>query len=127
MNKAIKTQLSEPEISLAYLHDIADGSNEFMVEMIDIFLQQTPDYIQQIELGIRTKDWSTVAEIAHKIRPTFAFIGVDEAKEVMSLIETKARSGKDLDTIEPEFNQFKGMSTSVLTKLNQIRNDLMGK
>lgn len=125
MTKAVKNPQSGPEISLAYLHDIADGSNEFMVEMIDIFLQQTPDYLNQIEQGIEIGDWATVAEIAHKIRPTFAFIGVDEAKEVMAVIENKARSGEDLESIAPEFREFKTLSAGVLNKLIGIRNDLL--
>ncbi|MFM6976874.1 MAG: Hpt domain-containing protein [Sphingobacteriaceae bacterium] len=115
-----------PEISLAYLHDIADGSNEFMVEMIDIFLHQTPGYLNQIETAIQHKDWVTVAEIAHKLRPTFAFIGVQEAIDAMATMEKYARSGMHLDQISVVFNEFKPLTDGLFSKLKEIRNGLAG-
>lgn len=124
MTKLRQSSSVRPEISLAYLHDIADGSNEFMVEMIDIFLNQTPAYLNQIEQAILEKDWLTVAEISHKVRPTFAFIGVKEAIDVMASIENYARSGTNLEKVAEEFNQFKPMSAELFDRLIQIRNEL---
>ncbi len=124
MNKLKSVQPAEPEISLAYLKDIADGSQEFMVEMIDIFLHQTPAYLAELEKSIENKDWSTVAEIAHKVRPTFTFIGVDQLTEIMASIEQKARSGEDLSTISKEFNEVKPLLRRVFEKLAELRKEL---
>ena len=111
-------------LNLAYLQDIADGNAEFMVEMIDIFLKQTPDYLLQIEQALVLEDWQTVAEIAHKIRPTFAFVGADETKEQMARIETLARSGKDLAEIAPIFKQTLSSSSELFEKLHLLRKEL---
>lgn len=124
MNKLKSVQSVEPEISLAYLKDIADGSQEFMVEMIDIFLHQTPGYLAQLETSIEKKDWTTVAEIAHKVRPTFTFIGVDQLTQIMASIEQKARTGEDLASISKIFNEIKPLLTRVLEKLAEMRKEL---
>lgn len=124
MTKLKQISVAEPEISLAYLSDIADGSKEFMVEMIDIFLKQTPDYLQELETGIAHQDWSTVAEIAHKIKPTFTFIGVEQATEAMSEIEKIARSGNELTQIATVFQQVKPLTQGVFSRLANIRKEL---
>lgn len=124
MTKLKQESAAGPEISLAYLHDIADGSNEFMVEMIDIFLSQTPDYFVNLEAAIQTQDWTKVAEIAHKVRPTFSFVGVDVATETLADMERNARSGEKLDKIVDDFAELKPMVNSVFSKLREIRADL---
>ncbi|MFM6954120.1 MAG: Hpt domain-containing protein [Sphingobacteriaceae bacterium] len=122
MNQAKNT--AGNTLSLAYLQDIADGNAEFMIEMMDIFLKQTPEYLVQIEQALVLEDWQTVAEIAHKIRPTFAFIGADETKEQMARIETLARSGKDLAEIAPIFKQTHSASSELFEKLRLLRKEL---
>ena len=124
MTKLKQDAAAGPEISLAYLHDIADGSNEFMVEMIDIFLSQTPEYFVNLESAIQTKDWSKVAEIAHKVRPTFSFVGVDTATETLAAMERNARSGEKLDKIVDDFAELKPMVNSVFSKLRDIKANL---
>lgn len=124
MAKVLHKSAAKLEISLNYLHDIAEGSNEFMVEMIDIFLNQTPGYINEIDTAISSGDWSVVAEIAHKVRPTFAFIGVEEASNVMAKIENLARSADQSATIKSEFEKLKPLLGSVFQRLNEIRNEL---
>lgn len=123
MTKLKAIDHTELELNLAYLHDIADGSKEFMLEMIDIFLSQTPEYVSQIQRSIEQKDWLVVAEIAHKIRPTFTFIGVDVATQTMASIEHKARSGVHLEEIAHDFNQLKPILDGVFRKLLEIRKD----
>jgi HPt (histidine-containing phosphotransfer) domain-containing protein len=84
------------EIDMSYLSDIAGGSEEFMIEMIDIFIEQTPLYFEQLEEAVNSRDWKAVGDVAHKIKPTLAFMGIEEAKDIMADIERKARiNGKN--------------------------------
>jgi HPt (histidine-containing phosphotransfer) domain-containing protein len=117
-------KFNKPSLNLAYLQDIADGNAEFMIEMIDIFLKQTPAYLAEIDEALHVEDWRTVAEISHKIRPTFAFIGADDTKDEMAKIETIARSGKDLEQIAPIFKQVQAASTTLFEKLLFLRKEL---
>lgn len=127
MSKLKQASASGPEISLAYLQDIADGSNEFMVEMIDIFLNQTPEYFENLEKAIQLGDWATVAEISHKVRPTFAFVGVESATETLAQMERNARSTKNLNQISGDFAELKPLVEGVFAKLKTIRAELQGQ
>ena len=59
-----QSQGQEPNLDLSYLNDISGGSAEFMIEMIDIFLEQTPLYFNDMAAAIQRKDWATVANVA---------------------------------------------------------------
>lgn len=107
------------QLDLSYLNEVAGGSSEFMVEMIDMFLDQTPDYFTQIDQSINDGDWSKVANIAHKIKPTLSFMGVDFAKNDMAEIERKAKNLDVVEEIRPAFDQLKSLSIVLYRKLEE--------
>lgn len=90
-------------IDLSYLQDVASNNVEFMVEMIDIFVAQTPEYINVLAEAIKAKDWPKIAEMSHKIKPTLAFMGANDAKETMGEIEHRSRNSEDYEGIVADF------------------------
>ncbi len=112
------------KLDLSYLKDVASGSDEFMIDMIDLFLDQTPAYFEQLEQFIIEENWSKVADIAHKIKPTLAFMGVDSARESMAEIEQNARNLINLETIFPAFQILKEMSVQLYKQLEEVKASL---
>ncbi|MDP2412756.1 Hpt domain-containing protein [Daejeonella sp.] len=112
------------KVDLTYLKDVASGSDEFMIDMIDLFLDQTPAYFEQLEQFIIEENWSKVADIAHKIKPTLAFMGVDSARESMAEIEQNARNLINLETISPSFQILKEMSVQLYKQLAEVKASL---
>ncbi len=117
---------NKPEfnIDLTYLRDVSSGSNEFMIEMIELFLEQTPVYFEQLRQFIAEENWAKVAEIAHKIKPTLAFMGADSAREIMSEIETSARNLTDTESIRPAFESLHEFSGTLFNKLNEVKKEM---
>lgn len=112
------------QIDLSYLNEIAGGDAEFMIEMIDIFIEQTPIYTEQLVIAVKEGDWKTVGDLAHKIKPTLAFMGVDKAKDQMASIEQKARSGNNLEDIPAEFAEVKAVCENLYSGLNKVKAEL---
>jgi len=112
------------KIDLSYLRDVASGSDEFMIDMIDLFLDQTPLYFEQMEQHIQEEAWSKVADIAHKIKPTLAFMGVDSAKDSMAEIEKNARNLQNIETIQPAFNILKENTKGLYAELMRVKTEL---
>jgi HPt (histidine-containing phosphotransfer) domain-containing protein len=112
------------QIDLTYLNEIAGGDAEFMIDMIDIFIEQTPTYNEQIVSAIAVKDWKTVGDVAHKIKPTLAFMGVNHAKDLMASIESRARTETDLENIEADFAEVKAVCDLLYTGLEKVKADL---
>lgn len=112
-------------IDLTYLRDVSSGSNEFMIEMIELFLDQTPGYFSNLAQYIQEENWAKTAEIAHKIKPTLAFMGADSAKESMAGIETNARNMTNLETVPPAFKVLHEFSVQLFDKLKEVREELL--
>jgi HPt (histidine-containing phosphotransfer) domain-containing protein len=121
MSESSKPQFN---IDLSYLRDVSSGSNEFMVEMIDLFLDQTPAYFEQLNQFVNEENWPKVAEIAHKIKPTLTFMGADAARESMAEIESNARSLINTETIGSTFRSLHEFSADLFIKLAEVRKEL---
>jgi HPt (histidine-containing phosphotransfer) domain-containing protein len=121
------SQSPESGLDLSYLNDISGGSAEFMIEMIDIFLEQTPLYFNDMATAIGQKDWVVVANVAHKIKPTLAFMGRDDAKDDMQKLEHSARNQEGLDRIEPEFLRLQALCHDLFGKLASYKKELQAQ
>ena len=99
---------SGPDLDLSLLNEIADGSNEFIVDSIDMFLQQTPESIQQTEDAIAIKDWPTAALSAHKMKSTLGFFGMLMSQALIQHVELSCKNGSpDEADLREKFNQVK--------------------
>jgi HPt (histidine-containing phosphotransfer) domain-containing protein len=114
-------------IDLSYLKEVATGDTEFIIEMIDIFLLQTPGYVEQLTAAIDLKDWTKMADLSHKIKPTLAFMGVESAKNTLQEIETKSRNQEDYDGIVSEYNNMKQVFKVIFLKLEDKKIELLAE
>ena len=85
--------LPDQDINLSFLDEISDGSTEFMIETIDMFLVNTPVALQTISEAINDKDWPTVNIAAHKLKPNLGFFGMSVCQEIMQEIEIIVKTG----------------------------------
>ncbi|MCJ8209952.1 Hpt domain-containing protein [Mucilaginibacter sp. RS28] len=112
------------DLDLSFLYEIADGSNEFIVESIDMFLSQTPELMHTIETAIAERNWSVAGSAAHKLKPNLGFFGMSGSQGTMQEIEHLAKTGApDIQLIEGKFNQVKSVITANLRKLLQIKTE----
>jgi HPt (histidine-containing phosphotransfer) domain-containing protein len=114
---------SNLDLDLALLHEIADGSDEFIVESIELFLQQLPPSLQDINNALLTKDWGIVAAEAHKLKATLGFFGMLNSQALIQEIEQSCKTGApdELD-IATKFNQVQELiaaNTGILTKIKE--------
>ena len=55
-----------------------------MMEMISLYLKQTPLLIKQMKQGLADKDWTLLAAAVHKIIPSFYIMGISKDFELMA-------------------------------------------
>jgi len=112
------------DFDLSFLYEIADGSHEFIVDSIDMFLQQTPELLATIGTAIAAGDWSTAGGAAHKLKPNLGFFGMIDLQATMQEVELLCKAGgQDADTINIKFNQIRSIVNGNLPKLNKIKTD----
>lgn len=116
------------DLDLTLLNEIADGSNEFMVESIDMFMQQTPELLQLINAGIEQKDWINAGASAHKLKPTLGFFGMLDTQDLIQQVEHACKDGgKNPDDIAIKLNQVKTTVAANLITLTKLRAELAAK
>jgi len=97
--------MAAPYTNLTYLKELAEGSNEFMVEMIQGFFEQTPEIITAMETALKRQNWKDLSAIAHKMKPTVDFMGMQSIKEAVKTLEKNAGEQNNLNTIPELVNQ----------------------
>jgi HPt (histidine-containing phosphotransfer) domain-containing protein len=112
----------DQDIDLSFLEEIADGSNEFMIESIDMFLVNAPAALQTISEAIKIKDWPTVSIAAHKLKPNLGFFGMSVCQGMMQEIELMVKPGNpDVTVLLAEFKIVSGRIADNITSLQKIK------
>jgi HPt (histidine-containing phosphotransfer) domain-containing protein len=120
----INEQKNNEPLDLSYLKDMCGDSPEFIIEMIDLFKVQTPAYIEELQQAIADKDWANVSASAHKIKPTFVYVGREDAKDFLQKIEHNARERKDLDQLPAQISQIAAFTEILYKQLDDVRAEL---
>jgi HPt (histidine-containing phosphotransfer) domain-containing protein len=114
----------DQDLDLSFLYEIADGSTEFIVESIGMFLQQTPELLSDIERALASKDWDTAGQAAHKLKPNLGFFGMPISQETIQEIEIACKESEpNIEEITRKFNQVKALVNANLITLEQIKTE----
>jgi len=89
-------------IDMTYLDELALGSNEFKIEMVESFINTTPEAIQKMKEAINSGDWKVLGGIAHKLKTSFSFVGMENMVQL-------SKSLQDLGLAEEKVEEIPGM------------------
>ena len=86
-------------IDLDYLTRRTKSNPKLMVEMISLYLEQTPPLISAMKQSLQHKDWNLLQSVVHKMIPSFSIMGIsldfeDIAKQVQEYARWKDKVGK---------------------------------
>ncbi len=65
-------------VDLTYLEGIADGDTSIIKELVEIFLDQMPEFTEGFDFNLKEKDWLKIAAIAHKAKSSVVSMGMQE-------------------------------------------------
>ena len=102
---AVEAAIIKRCIDLEYLNRRTKSNPELMMEMITLYLEQTPPLISAMKKGLAEKDWQGLHSAVHKMIPSFAIMGIS------SDFENMARKVQDYATTQ---EQAEGISEMVL-------------
>lgn len=109
------------DLDLSLLNEIADGSDEFIVESIDMFLQQTPEILKAISDNMDNMNWVAAGTAAHKMKATLGFFGMVATQALVQQVELSCKAGaQEPMEVLRKFNQVKAniaANTTTLIKL----------
>lgn len=85
-------------INLAFLTKISRGRKDFFMSMIDIFIEQNKTDLQTLSIAVETSDFDTIRLLAHKIRTSISFIGLE--KRILDQLQEMEMLGEKGNNIE---------------------------
>ena len=82
---------------LDYLIARTKANPILMMEMISLYLEQTPPLVLAMKKGLKNKDWDTLYAAVHKMIPSFSIMGIsldfeNIAKKVQEFASTQKQS-----------------------------------
>ncbi|HEY3103617.1 MAG TPA: Hpt domain-containing protein [Pyrinomonadaceae bacterium] len=72
-----------------------DGS-DFVIELIDLYLETTPPRIQAIRKAAFEKEWAVLKHIAHTIKGSSSTLGLHRVAQVCQELEATSLSSSDV-------------------------------
>ncbi len=89
-------------IDLSYLNSIADGNKEIINELIDIFIEQVPEFTQGLDEYYKNKQWLELGGLAHKAKSSVIAMGMEEMGNVdLKNLELLAKK-RQIEAIESQ-------------------------
>lgn len=100
--KSVKDKLTPPRetVNLSYLRKISNNNKEFVDDIINSFVLNTPKALNEINRFMNEKNWVKMEEQVHKIKPTLTMIGMSAARERAVEIQTLSNSQDDIPTLK---------------------------
>jgi len=91
---------------LGYLESMAMGSNEMIVEMIDLFIEQLPEFTEGMPSLLASSEYTALGAMAHKAKSSVAVMGMNDLANELKKLEISAKAGDNQESYSPIIEQF---------------------
>ena len=100
--------------------DITKCDAKLMMEMIELYLEQTPGLVETIKKSLQEKDWESLHTAAHKMIPSFSIMGISPEFEAMTKkLQDYTGSKKQLTEIQGLVLQVENICAQACTELEE--------
>ena len=105
--------ISNELYNLEYLHKFCSNNIDFVHEMVQIFLTENPQKLEQLSKGLDKSDWDLIKNICHQLKSTYGTLGMKKQEQLAKDIEQACKTGEQSE------NTFRKW-ISELTKLSKV-------
>jgi CheY-like chemotaxis protein len=114
-------------IDLNYLNLRTKSNPTLMMEMISLYLKQTPPLISAMKQSLQDKDWNSLYAAAHKMIPSFSIMGISiDFENMAKKVQEYASNQQQTDGIHSLVQQIENVCAQACIELeveyNLIKN-----
>jgi HPt (histidine-containing phosphotransfer) domain-containing protein len=102
---------------LSYLRSLTGNANDKMAKYIRMFTSGASLSLQQIEMYSLNKDWDSVKQSAHALKPQLGYFGAKGTEELLREIERMSGDKVDLDRIPEALKNLKVQLDIIVAEL----------
>ena len=104
---------------LKSVHEIARGSDEFVLMLVNIFLDTIPADSKAMVEACNDKKWDQVSKLAHKLKSTIDTMHMTSIKDCVRTVEADAKQGINKETLPALIQKINSVITSTACSLRQ--------
>ena len=101
--------LGEKLTDLSYLREMSGNDHSIIKEMIDIFIEQVPEFLEEISESFESRDWHALGAFSHKAKSSVRTMGMEKTGGYLERLEHFAKGNLKL---ELQIKQEKGIEFS---------------
>jgi HPt (histidine-containing phosphotransfer) domain-containing protein len=117
--------VNEKQITdLTYIRDFSENDKVFILDMIRLFTEDTPQDLKEMEMAFRNQDYDSLAEVAHRLKPSITFFGIDEIKEDMIELEELCKKRSEPSEIEKLLKKIQITCLKAISELETKKEDI---
>lgn len=102
---------------LTYLEKVSNGDNDFIKEMINVYLKETPEAIDNLENHLKNKEWEKFRAVTHKMKPSFSFFGLKDLYDTIDNMEEYSDKKINLELLPDMTAKVKDICNKAMSEL----------
>jgi HPt (histidine-containing phosphotransfer) domain-containing protein len=106
----------------SYLRTISKGNTSFQQKMLTTFIKQSAEDIKKLKLAIGERNWEAVFMIAHKMKPSLHFVGLNMLLGDLLSLEILA---KKKDNVQRTAEIISNISNVIDLAVEEIKEELI--
>lgn len=79
-------------LNLDFLQEMSGGDNEFVIEILEIFISDAPLTLDSIKKGIEESDFASVKTSVHKLKSSIKVLGEEQLAILAQQLEDESES-----------------------------------
>jgi len=101
VNEPVQTGKRNSHIDLTYLRERTIKNPKLMMDMVKLYMAQTPPLLDTLKQSLSDKDWEALHAAVHKMIPSFSIMGISQKFEEMARkVQEYTASEQELDKID---------------------------
>lgn len=110
-------------IDTTQIDAISGGDVEFKNELVDIFLEQIPDFVSVMQSSLKEKNWELLAREAHTAKSSVLTFGMQETGVCLKEIQLFAESNQ-LDKLPALVENATNQLNRIIPELHELKASL---
>ena len=104
-------------VNIKHLEALAEGNNEFVMELINMFTKQVPLFAEQLDMHLANGDLVALAKLSHKIKGSAATMGFKQLVKNMKELEELANQNAQTQRYSELIDKYKQLTTKIVEEL----------
>lgn len=114
----MNTSTSNQLFDLSYLNQIFQGNQEPIKQVIQLFLEKVPQYIDEMEKCVEKQDFFSLHPLAHKAKSSITMLGLKSMEQQVINIEEDSRKHRNQAGLGDLVQELRAECEIVIKQLN---------